>query len=146
MEWLVIYLLVMVERVGALLSFGWGMFWGGALIMGVSILSCVLFADSYRGEELGHYTAQPWAKKSRSVAKWMMICGAILGSISQLMPSQKEVAIIAGAGMTYKAVTSETGQRIGGKAISLLEQRIEDALKDTPEPVKTVAPVDPVKK
>lgn len=144
MEWLLIYLMVMVERVSALLSFGWGMFWGGVFLMGFSCLICAMCADSYGGDTFSEQVEKPWAKKSRSVAKWLMFCGAILGSLSYLVPSQKEVAIIAGAGMTYKAVTSETGQRIGGKAISLLEQRIEDALKDTPDPVKPVA--EPAKK
>lgn len=136
MEWLVIYLMVMVERVGELLSFGWGMFWGGVLIFVVSLLICAQCADSYGRDTFSKEMDKPYSKKARTVAKWLMFCGAILGSLSLLVPNQKEVAIIAGAGMTYKAVTSETGQRIGGKAISLLEQRIEDALKDEPKTEK----------
>ncbi|MNZ73021.1 hypothetical protein D3C78_914200 [compost metagenome] len=33
--------------------------------------------------------------------------------------------------MTYNVVTSETGKRLGGKAVELLEKKIDNALKDS---------------
>lgn len=141
MEWLVIYLFVMIEKVAALLALGWYAFWIGAIAFGVSILVCGMISGETGSSFTGLMSTQ-FAKLARKVSKWLMIIGFIFGGLSMLIPDQKNMAIIAGTGITYKAVTSETGQRLGGKAISLLEQKIDAALADTPGPK---APTKPAK-
>mgnify|MGYP001761709142 CR=1 FL=1 len=133
MEWLVIYLFVMIESIKDLFAGGWVLFWGG-------ILTSLLF----HGMALSIYCAETMAKYSdivkckpvvgiTKVLKWSVILGFVFGCVSYLIPDQKSMAIIAGTGITYKAVTSEAGQRIGGKAVSLLEQKIDAALSSEPE-------------
>ena len=131
MEFLVLYFFVMVERFGALLNLGWAFFWGGLVIM-----ACTMFFASMASIESDHKTTASdilkqgfWAKAIK-ICKWSMIVGLILGSLSYLVPTQKDLAIIVGGGITYQAVTSETGKRIGGKAINLLEQKVDAALAD----------------
>jgi len=135
MEWFVIYVFVMVEKLAALLALGWGAFWGGALLFGI-----ILFAASFSAIDTKRTTAeqmkQPGFKTFATLSKWSMIVGLVLGCLTYLVPSQKDLAIIVGSGVTYKAVTSETGQRIGGKAIDFLEKKLDDALGDVPEAPK----------
>lgn len=143
MEWLVIYLFVMIEKVAALLALGWAAFWMGVIVLGLTTLGCAIHASDYpKVVTFSDNMATPYLKLTRKFCKWAIIFGCIFGSLSMLVPDQKNMAIIAGTGITYKAVTSETGQRLGGKAISLLEQKIDAALADTPDPK---APTKPAK-
>lgn len=143
MEWLIIYLFVMIEKVAALLALGWIAFWMGALVLGFSVMVCGMQVSNYpKRVTFSDNMAAPYARLSRKIAKWAMILGFLVGGLSMLIPDQKNMAIIAGTGITYKAVTSETGQRLGGKAINLLEQKIDAALADTPDPK---APTKPAK-
>lgn len=133
MEWLVIYFFVMVERLAAVLALGWVAFWLGFLILGICFFAASLTAiDNHctTAEQM----KQPGFKTVGKFAKWSMIIGLILGVLTYFIPTQKDLAIIVGSGVTYKAVTSETGQRIGGKAIDFLEKKIDEALNDAPIP------------
>lgn len=142
MEWLVIYLFVMIESVAKFLALGWAAFWAGAILIGLSVMVCGMQVSDYpKTVTFSENMAEPYAKLARKVGKWLMIFGFIFGGLSMLIPDQKNMAIIAGTGITYKAVTSETGQRLGGKAISLLEQKIDAALADTPDPKADAKPL-----
>lgn len=134
MEWFLIYLLVMCESIAALFSSA------GALFVIGLVGSVAIFAVS--GLTAINYTfdrvwKNPTIIKIRKVLVWFMVLGAICVSIAKLIPNQKDLAIIVGAGVTYQAVTSETGKRIGGKAVDLLEKKIDEALK---APEKTEEP------
>lgn len=138
-EWILIYLFVMIERIGSMLSFGWLAFWIGCFLVFVSV--CVTgaqfehtstkFKERWNDEQrLPHFMRKP--------AKWLITCGFIVGILGFLLPSQKDAAIIIGSGVTYQALTSETGKRLGGKAVELLEQKIDQALDNTAIPDKLV--------
>lgn len=60
-------------------------------------------------------------------------------SVHTLMPTQKNLAILIGAGVTYEAVTSESGKRIGGKVIQLLEEKLDGAINSDGSSVKLPA-------
>jgi len=143
MEWFLIYLFVMVERIGELFMMGWFPFWGGALLLVFGVgLSAAIACDN-REHRRPQYTTfgavwkdHPFATISRRAGYFLLIFGFIFGSMGFFVPKQKDMAIIVGAGLTYEAVTSEAGKRLGGKAIELLEAKINDALKDTTEPYK----------
>lgn len=137
MEFLVLYMFVMIEQFAALLYLGWAAFWGGLIVTALVAIVSALCADSpsYHSKPVVTWSDtfnSTTAVTVRKVCKWFMIVGIILGCLSYLIPTQKDLAIIVGGGITYQAVTSETGKRIGGKAISLLEQKIDSVLADKP--------------
>lgn len=139
MEWLVIYFFVMVERLAALMALGWVAFWIGLLLIFLVISACAIATSNYpKTVTFTDNMQNQWARLFIKIGKWSAIIGFIFGICTYLMPTQKDLAIIVGSGITYKAVTSETGQRIGGKAIGLLEKKIDDALGNTelPEVIK----------
>jgi hypothetical protein len=136
-EWLLIYLFVMIERVGSMLMFGWLAFWVGIGFFILSMLTSAIDNDYGSTEFADNWKKHGAVKVFKRVA-WILIpLGFIVGTLGFLTPSQKDAAIIVGSGVTYNVLTSETGKRLGGKAVELLEQKIDDALA-TPEAV--VAP------
>lgn len=139
MEWGLIYLFVMIERIGSMLSFGWLAFWIGTTLLGFSV-----FVTALQGELEFTEFSDRWNDKARFVyfirkpAKWLITCGFIVGTMGFLLPSQKDAAIIIGSGVTYQVLTSDPAKRIGSKAVELLEQKIDQALDTTPIPDKLV--------
>lgn len=138
MEWLLIYLFVMIEKVGSFLMLGWVPFWLGLLGIPAIAVCCAMTADGW-GEE--RKFQEVWTDKNatmlKRLCKLMMSIGFIIGTIGWFMPTQKDLAIIVGSGLTYNVLTSEAGKRIGSKAVDLLEQKIDEALK---APEKTEEP------
>lgn len=129
MEWFVIYVFVMIEKLAALLALGWAAFWAGAILLGICLFAASMSAIDARVTTAEQMKAPGFCSIAK-LAKWAMVIGLILGVSTYLIPSQKDLAIIVGSGVTYKAVTSETGQRLGGKAIDFLEKKLDDALVD----------------
>lgn len=138
MEWFLIYLFVMIERIGSLFMFGWGAFWVGVALYLVIVVACSFAADQWNEpRKFKEVYDDKSAKLFRKISKVLISFGLIFGIIGFLLPSQKDAAIIVGSGITYNVLTSETGKRIGGKAVDLLEQKIDEALK---APEKTEEP------
>lgn len=140
MEWLLIYLFVMIERIGSMLSFGWLAFWMGLILFAFSIMFCSVHFDTKHNRTYREF----WEDKEkapymiRKPAKWLITCGFIVGTLGFLLPSQKDAAIIIGSGVTYQVLTSDPAKRIGSKAVELLEQKIDQALDNTPVPDKLI--------
>lgn len=133
MEWFLIYLFVMVEKIGSLLMFGWGMFWGGFVCIGIAVIISGINADC-GSKTFADYWNGSFAKVMKRFAVYMVPLGFVFGTMGYLLPSQKDLAIIIGSGVTYNVLTSETGQRIGGKAVQLLEEKIDAALVSNATP------------
>lgn len=138
MEWFLLYLFVMVESLTKLLALGWLLMVFGAFAFGATFLAAIIEVSSYDGTPFGETWNDTTSAtyKIRKIAKPMIIVGLIFGSISMLIPNQRGLAIIVGGSMTYQAVTSETGKRLGGKAVEALEKKLDEALAD-PIPVVT---------
>lgn len=62
--------------------------------------------------------------------RFVMIAGALSYSIGTLLPTERDLAIIIGGGITYEALNSDKGKEIGGKAVDLLLKKIDDALEE----------------
>ncbi|MDX9668750.1 hypothetical protein [Pseudomonas sp. P8_250] len=135
MEWFLIWLFICIENVGKALSFGWGMFWVGAFFLGVAVVAAAIKAEEYSStEDFNYYWSNfKFSTMLKSAGKKLVIGGFIIGMLGILLPSAKQMALIVGTGVTYQAVTSETGQRIGGKVSQLLEQKIDEALNSGKE-------------
>lgn len=129
MEWLLIYLFVMIERIGSLFMFGWAAFWIGAVLYALILVCCCMSADQWQEKrKFKEIYDDKSAKLFRKISKILVSVGLVLGIIGFLLPSQKDAAIIVGSGVTYNVLTSEAGKRIGGKAVDLLEKKIDQAL------------------
>lgn len=135
MEWFLIWLFICIENVGRFLSLGWFLFWIGIVLTGIAILAAAGKAGEYDSDgDFGYYwNGYKFCTMLKPVAKKLVIFGFIVGALGMLLPSSKQMALIVGTGVTYQAVTSETGQRIGGKVSKLLEQKIDEALNSGEE-------------
>ena len=132
MEFFLIYLFVMIEQFAAAFSVGWVIFWIGLLITVFVALTQLIRSNEYGEdrtfEEL--WKNDFFAKLAKRATKPMMIVGFIMGTIGHFMPTQKQLAIIVGSGVTYNVLTSEPAKQIGGKALQLLQKKIDKALKE----------------
>ena len=123
-SWFLIYLLVMVDQIREAASSYGGWIAACSVITFAAGFGIALMGIDWEEEERAKYI-----KKARN---WLLLLWMIpmtLGTVHTLLPSQKNMALIVGTGLTYQAVTSETGQRIGGKAVELLEKKINEALE-----------------
>ncbi|ATW58294.1 hypothetical protein CNR37_00087 [Pseudomonas phage ventosus] len=141
MEWFVIYIFVMIEKLAALLALGWAFFWGAIVVLGFTFFAASMSSIENR-KTTAEQMKEPGFKSLATLSKWVMGIGLLFGILTYFVPTQKDLAIIVGSGITYKAVTSETGQRLGGKAVDFLEKKLDDALGES----KPEAPQEPAQK
>ena len=126
MEFFLLYLFISIEKIAAFLAIGSSIFtWSIVVYIGTHILNFALSkdADSYKA-------FKDKTKKHRKVAVLLGVVGAMLFTVSSLLPTKKELAVIVAGGVTYNVITSDSAKEIGGKAIELLKKQIDDALKD----------------
>jgi hypothetical protein len=128
MEFFLIYLMVMCEAISGVLDDMGFMIFIGFLLLAIPTLIAAF--NSTDLEDFQEGMENPVIKKARKWGIVFVVVGVVLVGASKLIPDQKNLAIIVGAGVTYQAVTSETGKRIGGKAVDLLEQKISEALDE----------------
>ena len=126
MEFFLLYLFVMIEKLAAFLAIGGGVFlWASASALSTYLLS---FLMSKSKEEFEEYII-----KTKRYRRWSTIVaffGMFMFVTSNLLPTKKDLAIIVAGGMTYNVLTSEPAKEIGGKALELLRKQMDDALKD----------------
>lgn len=134
MEFFVIYLLVVIEKIAAVLI-------SAEVFLRVAFIATLIVG--FLGLVIGLFTlldandkevilARNWYTKHvpiRGIAI-LAIIGCVVPACGKIMPSQKEMAIIVGSGVVYNAVTSETGQRLGNKATAALEKKIDEILQE----------------
>ena len=134
MEYFVLYLCVSIEKIAAFLAMGGNVFfWSIFAYVGLWMTALLLSSSEQSFKEKVQKM-----KKHRKMTVAFACIGAVLYSVSVLMPTKKELAVIVGAGVTYNVVTSQSAKEIGGKAVELLKKEIDKALKD--EDVNQVVP------
>ena len=130
MEFFLIYLFVMSSKIAAMFAFfGKLLFIPTTIALVVTLFVCMIcsidygcgFKDCWEGEG---------ATFVKRLAKWCMPIGLVFMMMSHLIPSEKQLAIIVGSGVTYNVLTSEPAKQIGGKALQLLQKKIDKALKE----------------
>lgn len=127
MEFFIIYLFVSIEKIAALLAIGGSVFfWSVCSIVGFYVLSLVMSKDK---EEFTHNIRK--TKRYRVIAHITAFIGVIMFVTSSLLPDKKELAIIVAAGTTYNVITSEPAKQIGSKALQLLQNKLDEALKES---------------
>ena len=125
MEFIVIWLLVSIEKIAAVLALSGGIMWWCVLIYISTYLGSVILSDGK--EKLKLNLTRTSRTRKISVLVWV-ICG-VLSVVSALLPSKKEMAVIIGGGVTYQVVTSEEAKEFGGKAVDLIMQSVDKALE-----------------
>ena len=132
MEFFLIYLFVMVEQFAAAFSIGWGIFWISSILtlclIGISAGRASDYCEHRSFEEI--WKEDYFTKMVKRIVKPLMIIGFIMGTVGHFMPTQKQLAIIVGSGVTYNVLTSEPAKQLGGKALELLQRKIDKALKE----------------
>jgi hypothetical protein len=131
MEFFLIYLFVMSSKIAAMFAFfGKLLFIPTTIMLGCTLFICGICSIDY-GRGFKHYWEGEGATFVKRLAKWCMPIGLVFMMMSHLIPSEKQLAIIVGSGVTYNVLTSEPAKQIGGKALQLLQKKIDAALKET---------------
>ena len=143
MEFFLIYLFMMVEKIGVLLTKGYGVGVVGLICLAATVIIAGMVSVDEKDEndksiKLGDKLKQPFYKAAKRLSTFFAVFGFIVGIMGDLLPNQKELAIIIGSGVTYNLITSEPAKRMGGKAVEILEGYIDNALKDVPTPEEAV--------
>lgn len=68
--------------------------------------------------------------------KWMVALILSLSLINHLIPSKRDMAIIAAGGITYNMVTSDKAKEIGDRGTELLLKKLDEMMEDPVEAVK----------
>lgn len=121
-EFIVIWLLVVIENIAMLLSTAGEWFTPLLLVFIVFTLAPNILADNKEKADI----IQERIKKPRKWVVVMLVCSLFLGTLGALLPTKKELAIIIGAGATYKILTSDEAKQIGGKSIELVNQKLDE--------------------
>lgn len=137
MEFFLIYLFVMAETLGGfLLMLGGHMFWLSILTIPALAIGCAIAATESRINHFSDFWVMSFPVKTRKLAKVCAPIGIIFVCIANLIPTQQQLAIIVGSGVTYNVLTSEPAKQIGGKALELLNKKIDEALEEGSEEEK----------
>lgn len=126
MSWFLIWMFMSVEKIAAALAIG----------STIVILSLIAFFGTYltgailmNKDTIGGFIEK--TKKYRRMAVFACIIGVIMSTTSVLMPNKKELAIIIAVGGTWEVINSEPAKEIGGKALELVKQELENALQES---------------
>lgn len=126
MSYFLLYLFTMVEKIAAFLAIGGSIFfWSTFAALATYGVAFVLSKDK---ESLNAWVKD--TKPYRRTATILATCGALMFTTSALMPTKRDLAIIVVGGATYNVLTSDKAKEMGGQAIKLLQQQMEEALND----------------
>lgn len=130
MEFFLIYLFVMAESLGGfLMMIGGHMFWLSMFSIPVLAIGCGIAACESRKNYFTDFWNMSFPVKTRKLAKICAPVGIVFVCIANLIPTQQQLAIIVGSGVTYNVLTSEPAKQLGGKALELLNKKIDEALE-----------------
>lgn len=129
MEFIVIYLFVIVEKIAAFLAIGGSIFSWSLISLGILFAFSVLTSKDRASFEEN----QKKAKRSRVALYCIALLGAFMFTMSALLPDKRELAVIIAGGVTYNVLTSEPAKEIGGKALELLKKEMDKAINEDGE-------------
>ena len=128
MIYFMLYLLTSVGKISALLKLGGVFFWIAVASLALIVFVCMMIVTGTKLTlvEVKDKAMQIFYKPLRFV----LIAGALSYSAGTLLPTERDLAIIIGGGVTYEALNSDKGREVGGKAVDLLLKKIEEALEE----------------
>lgn len=99
-----------------------------SIVVSVSVILCTVLYDSRTPFK---EFIEPYSKTlKRSVTYSMLLI--MIGSSGKLLPSQKDMILIASGTAAYKAVTSEAGKDMTSKAYDAIMRKLETEPDDEP--------------
>lgn len=127
--WIMIWLFVIADQLRDAMGNYPGMFFlaFATTILG-GFLTAMIYSDSPLPWEEFTTTHAKLLKTGKRIVYSLWFMGFAMWTVHTLLPTQKNLAIMIGSGLTYEMLTSETGRRVGNKAVELLEQKIDEAL------------------
>lgn len=141
-----IYLLVMCEQIATMIA-GFAVFLTTVAVISAVVSGFVTLALAAEGgagalfdnpDEDGEgagFWKSSFGKTVIKWWKWTVFFAFACHLLAPLIPSQKNMAMIIAGSATYHAVTSEPAQRIGGKALKLLENKLDEAIDNVDKKV-----------
>ena len=111
MSYFVIYLITMLGSVNYFLKF----------LTVISFIGIIICAIAY-----GETESAKWGSR----VKKFFFAAVVCGFFTAIVPDTKQAAIIAGGGLTVEMLTSPEAKEIGGKSLVLLNQYLDEKLKD----------------
>lgn len=125
MSFFIMYLLMVLSSFQAWLG-------GVTFILGVALVLTIvarffIYLDYKSGSDF---------KVFNNIVKWLIGLVLALSLIGHLIPSKRDMAIIAAGGITYNAVTSDKAKEIGNRGSELLLKKLDQMLEDPVEAVK----------
>ena len=131
MEYFLLYLLTSVGKVAVLLKMSGVIFILAAVFTAIGALVSVIFSVEY-GTTLEE-SIDKFKSAFGKPLKAILISTAVLYSIGSILPTERDMALIIGGGVAYQAATSDKGKEIGGKAVELLMQKVDELLEQPKE-------------
>lgn len=128
MEFFLLYLLTSVGSIAALLKIG-----GVFFVLTLILLTIGVFISAVTSMEY-NVTVEEQIEKFKSIfgkpIKTVLVLSAISYIIGSMLPTERNMAIIVGGGIAYQAITSDTGKKVGGKAVELLMKKVDELLEE----------------
>lgn len=129
LAWIMIWLFVIADQLRDAMGNYPGMFMLAFVVTILGgFLTAMVYSESYQSWEAFTAAHAKLLKTGKRVVYSLWFMGFAMWTVHTLLPTQKNLAIMVGSGLTYEMLTSETGQRLGGKAVELLEQKMDEAL------------------
>lgn len=131
MGWGLIYLFTVSDQIREAVAA-----YGGALILAMvitvvfALLTAACWTEAPKEATWDSFSKNGLFKWARRVVYIFWAIPIFMWTVHTFLPTQKNLAIMIGAGVTYEAVTSDAGKRIGGKLIQMLEDKMDNALHE----------------
>lgn len=114
MEWFLLWLFMVSTNLATILSLlGW------CLVAAFLIHGLVRFIYGIDNPDV------PWKALKKTV-----VFGVILITMSSMIPSKRDIALIVAGGVGYNALTSEAAKEVGGKSLAILNKKLESYLDE----------------
>lgn len=131
MEYFLLYLLTSVGKVAVLLKMSGVIFILAAVFTAIGVLISVV--SSVENGTTLEESIDKFKSAFGKTLKAILISTAVLYSIGSILPTERDMALIIGGGVAYQAATSDKGKELGGKAVELLMQKVDELLEQPKE-------------
>jgi len=131
MEYFLLYLLTSVGKVAALLKMSGVIFILAAVFTAIGVI--ISGISSVEHSTTLKESIDKFKSTFGKPLKAILISTAVLYSLGSILPTERDMALIVGGGIAYQAATSDKGRELGGKAVELLMQKVDELLEQPKE-------------